>query len=90
MNVGYDAMAGGNHEFDNPLNAAPAKENGLLSLSLRIFIKSTGERLFKLYYFDKQGVKIAVLGLTTDDTCVLVILLLMLRFRNRQMKRKSR
>lgn len=28
-----------------------------------------GERLFKPYtIFDKQGVKIAVLGLTTDDT----------------------
>ena len=67
---GYDAMALGNREFDNPLEVPANKENGLLSPSyLRIFIKKVpGERLFKPYtIFDKQG-KIAVLGLTTDDT----------------------
>ncbi|MBX9329841.1 bifunctional UDP-sugar hydrolase/5'-nucleotidase UshA, partial [Serratia marcescens] len=34
-----------------------------------IYQKSTGQRLFKPYaLFDKQGIKIAVIGLTTDDT----------------------
>lgn len=41
-------------------------------LSANIYQTSTGKRLFKPYQiFDKQGVKIAVLGLTTDDTAKL-------------------
>ena len=68
--VGYDAMALGNHEFDNPLEVLRQQKNGLLSFPFCEYLsKSTGERLFKPYtIFDKQGVKIAVLGLTTDDT----------------------
>ena len=38
-------------------------------MSANIYQKSTGQRLFKPYaLFDKQGIKIAVIGLTTDDT----------------------
>ncbi|HCH50414.1 MAG TPA: bifunctional UDP-sugar hydrolase/5'-nucleotidase [Proteus sp.] len=69
--VGYDAMALGNHEFDNPLDVLRQQEKWATFpfLSANIYQKSTGERLFKPYtIFDKQGVKIAVLGLTTDDT----------------------
>ncbi|HEK0727125.1 TPA: bifunctional UDP-sugar hydrolase/5'-nucleotidase [Proteus mirabilis] len=69
--VGYDAMALGNHEFDNPLEVLRQQEKWATFpfLSANIYQKSTGERLFKPYtIFDKQGVKIAVLGLTTDDT----------------------
>lgn len=72
--VGYDAMALGNHEFDNPLSVLRQQEKWATFplLSANIYQKSTNERLFKPYaLFDKQGVKIAVIGLTTDDTAKL-------------------
>lgn len=38
-------------------------------LSANIYDKATGKRLFEPYHiFDKQGIKIAVIGLTTEDT----------------------
>lgn len=38
-------------------------------LSANIYQKSTGERLFKPWaLFKRQDLKIAVIGLTTDDT----------------------
>ncbi|KLE38799.1 5'-nucleotidase [Serratia sp. TEL] len=69
--VGYDAMAIGNHEFDNPLSVLRQQEKWATFplLSANIYQKSTGQRLFKPYaLFDKQGIKIAVIGLTTDDS----------------------
>ncbi|MGJ0628111.1 bifunctional UDP-sugar hydrolase/5'-nucleotidase UshA [Xenorhabdus bovienii] len=69
--VGYDAMALGNHEFDKPLNVLHQQEKwaNFPFLSANIYQTSTGKRLFKPYVmFDEQGVKIAVIGLTTDDT----------------------
>ena len=69
--VGYDAMAIGNHELDNPLSLLRQQEKWATSplLSANIYQKSTQQRLFKPYaLFDKQGIKIAVIGLTTDDT----------------------
>ncbi|ASY76369.1 bifunctional UDP-sugar hydrolase/5'-nucleotidase UshA [Pectobacterium polaris] len=72
--VGYDAMALGNHEFDNPLSVLRQQEKWAKFplLSANIYQKSTNQRLFKPYaLFDKQGVKIAVIGLTTDDTAKL-------------------
>ena len=69
--VGYDAMALGNHEFDNPLATLRTQEKWATFpfISANIYQKSTGERLFKPYaLFDKQSIKIAVIGLTTDDT----------------------
>ncbi|AIA70141.1 protein UshA precursor [includes: UDP-sugar hydrolase and 5'-nucleotidase] [Pectobacterium atrosepticum SCRI1043] len=72
--VGYDAMALGNHEFDNPLSVLRQQEKWAKFplLSANIYQKSTDQRLFKPYaLFDKQGVKIAVIGLTTDDTAKL-------------------
>lgn len=69
--VGYDAMAVGNHEFDNPLSVIRQQEKWAKFpfLSANIYQKSTGERLFKPWQlFDRQGLKIAVIGLTTDDT----------------------
>ncbi|MCO7260807.1 bifunctional UDP-sugar hydrolase/5'-nucleotidase UshA [Dickeya zeae] len=69
--VGYDAMAVGNHEFDNPLTVLRQQEKWahFPLLSANIYQKSTNKRLFKPYaLFDRQGVKIAVIGLTTDDT----------------------
>ncbi|MCW2487549.1 bifunctional UDP-sugar hydrolase/5'-nucleotidase [Candidatus Symbiopectobacterium sp. NZEC127] len=72
--VGYDAMALGNHEFDNPLSVLRQQEKWATFplLSANIYQKSTQQRLFKPYaLFDKQGIKIAVIGLTTDDTAKL-------------------
>ncbi|WP_406642934.1 bifunctional UDP-sugar hydrolase/5'-nucleotidase UshA [Pectobacterium brasiliense] len=72
--VGYDAMALGNHEFDNPLSVLRQQEKWAKFplLSANIYQKSTSQRLFKPYaLFDKQGVKIVVIGLTTDDTAKL-------------------
>ncbi|EAO5717791.1 bifunctional UDP-sugar hydrolase/5'-nucleotidase [Salmonella enterica] len=69
--IGYDAMAVGNHEFDNPLTVLRQQEKWakLPFLSANIYQKSTGERLFKPWaIFTRQDIKIAVIGLTTDDT----------------------
>ncbi|MGK2889575.1 MAG: bifunctional UDP-sugar hydrolase/5'-nucleotidase UshA [Candidatus Malihini olakiniferum] len=72
--VGYDAMALGNHEFDNSLSVLRQQEKWATFplLSANIYQKSKQQRLFKPYaLFDKQGIKIAVIGLTTDDTAKL-------------------
>ncbi len=46
--IGYDAMAVGNHEFDNPLTVLRQQKSGRSFLSFRQYLsKSTGERLFK-------------------------------------------
>ncbi|EBA1889840.1 TPA: bifunctional UDP-sugar hydrolase/5'-nucleotidase UshA [Salmonella enterica subsp. houtenae serovar [1],40:z4,z23:-] len=69
--IGYDAMAIGNHEFDNPLTVLRQQEKWATFpfLSANIYQKSTGERLFKPWaIFTRQDIKIAVIGLTTDDT----------------------
>ncbi|EBG2394349.1 bifunctional UDP-sugar hydrolase/5'-nucleotidase [Salmonella enterica subsp. enterica] len=69
--IGYDAMAVGNHEFDNPLTVLRQQEKWAKFpfLSANIYQKSTGERLFKPWaIFTRLDIKIAVIGLTTDDT----------------------
>ncbi|WP_312980248.1 bifunctional UDP-sugar hydrolase/5'-nucleotidase UshA [Atlantibacter sp.] len=69
--IGYDAMTVGNHEFDNPLTVLRQQEKWAKFpfLSANIYQKSTGERLFKPWaLFKRQDLKIAVIGLTTDDT----------------------
>lgn len=69
--IGNDAMAVGNHEFDNPLTVLRQQEKWAKFpfLSANIYQKSTGERLFKPWaIFTRQDIKIAVIGLTTDDT----------------------
>lgn len=69
--IGYDAMAVGNHEFDNPLDVLMKQEDwaNFPMLAANIYNKQTGERLFPAYHiFNKQGIKIAVIGLTTEDT----------------------
>lgn len=69
--IGYDAMALGNHEFDNPLSVLRQQQKwaGFPLLSANIYQKSTQTRLFQPYaLFERQGIKIAVIGLTTDDT----------------------
>ncbi|WP_034946318.1 bifunctional UDP-sugar hydrolase/5'-nucleotidase UshA [Erwinia oleae] len=69
--IGYDAMAIGNHEFDNPLTVLRQQQKWAKFplLSANIYQKSTGKRLFQPYaLFNRMGLKIAVIGLTTDDT----------------------
>ncbi|MGY5540894.1 bifunctional UDP-sugar hydrolase/5'-nucleotidase UshA [Vibrio brasiliensis] len=69
--IGYDAMALGNHEFDNPLEVLFKQKEwaNFPMLSANIYDKKTGERMFQAYQmFNKQGIKIAVIGLTTEDT----------------------
>ncbi|WP_105900978.1 bifunctional UDP-sugar hydrolase/5'-nucleotidase UshA [Vibrio gangliei] len=69
--IGYDAMAVGNHEFDNPLDVLMKQRDwaNFPMLSANIYDKNTGKRLFQPYkIFDEQGIKIAVIGLTTEDT----------------------
>ncbi|WP_064602397.1 bifunctional UDP-sugar hydrolase/5'-nucleotidase UshA [Photobacterium sp. J15] len=69
--LGYDAMALGNHEFDNPIEVLRQQEDWaeFPMLSANIYDKTTGERMFQPYQiFERQGIKIAVIGLTTEDT----------------------
>jgi 5'-nucleotidase/UDP-sugar diphosphatase len=69
--IGYDAMALGNHEFDNPLDVLEKQIEwaNFPMLSANIYDKKTGERMFQAYeMFELQGIKVAVIGLTTEDT----------------------
>lgn len=69
--IGYDAMSVGNHEFDNPLEVLFKQENWahFPMLSANIYDTGTGKRLFQPYaIFERQDLKIAVIGLTTEDT----------------------
>ncbi|PSU36867.1 bifunctional UDP-sugar hydrolase/5'-nucleotidase UshA [Photobacterium phosphoreum] len=69
--LGYDAMALGNHEFDNPIEVLRKQQQWATfpMLSANIYDKNTGKRLFQPYQiFEQQGIKIAVIGLTTEDT----------------------
>ncbi len=69
--IGYDAMALGNHEFDNEL-AVIRKQQKWVDfpfLAANIFDATTKERLFKPYkVFQKGALRIGVMGLTTEDT----------------------
>ena len=67
--IGYDAMAVGNHEFDNPLDVLAKQANWANFPFLAANIYKDGKRMFDAYkIFDKDGVKVAVIGLTTEDT----------------------
>lgn len=73
--IGYDAMAVGNHEFDNPLSVVDMQRRlaEFPMLAANIYRKNTdgtqGERYFEAYkIFDINGLKVAVIGLTTEDT----------------------
>ena len=67
--LGYDAMAVGNHEFDKPPVVLRMQRELARFPMLSANIYSGGERLFAPYkIFDLGGVRVAVLGLTTEDT----------------------
>jgi len=71
--IKYDAMAVGNHEFDNPL-ATLEMQRDLATfpmLSANIY-KADGSRYFDASKtFDINGVSLALIGFTTDDTAKL-------------------
>lgn len=69
--IGYEAMTLGNHEFDYPLQLLDMQEKWAKFpfLSANVINKKTGKTLVKPYtILNKQGLKIAVVGLTTEDT----------------------
>jgi len=72
--LGYDAMAVGNHEFDKP-PAVLARQRGWARFPLlSANIYREGQRLFEPYrIFERAGWRIAVMGLTTDDTAKMVL-----------------
>ncbi len=69
--LGYDAMAVGNHEFDNHLTVIREQERwaGFPFLSANIYERQ--KRLFKpVLYKNLGGLNVAIMGLTTKDTPV--------------------
>lgn len=71
--AGYDAAAVGNHEFDWGVEALKARvaEAEFPFLSANIFEKASGKRpewLKPYAVFERNGVKIGVIGLTTLET----------------------
>jgi len=74
--LGYDAAAIGNHEFDKPLTVLDKQRqwSKFPLLSANVYSKTTGQRMFEPYrIFERGGYRIAVMGLTTDDTHKMVM-----------------
>ncbi|OYT90913.1 MAG: bifunctional UDP-sugar hydrolase/5'-nucleotidase [Burkholderiales bacterium PBB3] len=67
--LGYDAMAVGNHEFDKPPQVLRLQRKLAKFPMLSANIYQGTERLFDPYkIFTLGGVRVAVMGLTTEDT----------------------
>lgn len=67
--LGYDAMAVGNHEFDKSPAVLAMQRSLAVFPMLSANIYRAGERVFAPYkLFNLGGVRVAVMGLTTDDT----------------------
>jgi 5'-nucleotidase/UDP-sugar diphosphatase len=70
--IGYDAMAVGNHEFDNKYEVLLKQKKlaGFPFLAANIFWKGTNHRVFDPLYIVREfnGIKVGVFGLTTVDT----------------------
>ncbi len=67
--LGYDAMAVGNHEFDKSPEVLAKQRQWINFPMLSANIYKDGKRLFEPYRIFKLGdVRVAVMGLTTDDT----------------------
>ena len=72
--LGYDAIAVGNHEFDKPLAVLDKQRQWAKFPLLAANIYKGGQRLFEPYrIFERGGYRIAVMGLTTDDTQKMVL-----------------
>lgn len=67
--LGYDAMAVGNHEFDKPPQVLRMQRKLAKFPMLSANIYQGTERVFDPYkLFNLGGVRVAVMGLTTEDT----------------------
>ncbi len=67
--LGYDAMAVGNHEFDKPPVVLKMQRELATFPMLSANIYRDGHRMFEPYkLFNLGGVRVAVMGLTTEDT----------------------
>lgn len=69
--LGYDAMAIGNHEFDNPLSVLEKQHTwaNFPLLSANIIHKQNGKNAYQPYTIIKRGgLTIGIIGLTTTDT----------------------
>ena len=72
--LGYDAMAVGNHEFDKSPEVLAKQQRWIRFPMLSANIYKNGKRLFEPYrVFERGGYRIAVMGLTTDDTAKMVL-----------------
>lgn len=72
--LGYDAMAVGNHEFDKPPAVLARQRQWAPFPLLSANIYQGEQRAFEPFrIFERGGYKIAVLGLTTDDTVKMVL-----------------
>ncbi|OOH87407.1 bifunctional UDP-sugar hydrolase/5'-nucleotidase [Pasteurellaceae bacterium 15-036681] len=72
--LGVEALVLGNHEFDYPLQILDMQEKWAKFpfISANVVNKKTNKPLVNPYAtFDKGGLKIAVVGLTTEDTAKL-------------------
>ena len=73
----YDAMAVGNHEFDNPLDTLEMQRKlaDFPMLAANIYEKDEDGALVRYFepykVFDVNGLRVAVVGLTTKDTAIL-------------------
>ena len=71
--LGYDAMAVGNHEFDKPLGILRMQRDLAKFPMLAANIYDRGQRMFEPYkIFSLGGLRIGVMGLTTEDTFKMV------------------
>ena len=69
--LGYDVMAVGNHEFDNDIETIRLQEKWAGFPFITANVYHQGKRLFRPYVIKEiQGLKVAILGLTTLDTPV--------------------
>jgi 5'-nucleotidase/UDP-sugar diphosphatase len=67
--LGYQAMAVGNHEFDKPLAVLKMQRDLAKFPMLSANIYEGGQRMFAPYkVFNLGGLKVGVMGLTTEDT----------------------
>jgi len=71
--LGYDAMAVGNHEFDKSPFVLRMQRDLAKFPMLSANIYRHGERMFEPYrIFNLGGLRVAVMGLTTEDTAKMV------------------
>lgn len=72
--IGYEAVVLGNHEFDNPIQLLGMQEEWAKFplISANVINNKTQKPLVNPYVMlDKNGLKVAVVGLTTEDTAKL-------------------